>query len=191
MKFLCLLLLIATFPHAAPAIQNQPQIEVLKFSWRKLPQSRFPSAKQSQEKRNETIDASIRAEYEQEKPDYARIRSLEAMKNHGAPLDVPKAADKAYEYKFKMRNTGSKQIISLKWAYVFKDAATGNELVRHSFESKVNVRPDQQKEVILYTDSGPPMVVNAGAIKKSGQAWDESVIIEAVEYLDGSRWAKE
>jgi hypothetical protein len=36
-----------------------------------------------------------------------------------------------------------------------------------------------------------PMVVNAGAIKKSGQAWDESVIIEAVEYLDGSRWAKE
>jgi len=57
MKCLCLLLLIAAFPHATLAIQNQPQIEVLKFSWRKLPQSRFPSAKQAQEKRNETIEA--------------------------------------------------------------------------------------------------------------------------------------
>ena len=74
---------------------------------------------------------------------------------------------------------------------MFKDAATGNELVRHSFESKVKMRPDKQKEVVLYADSGPPMVVNAGAIKKSGRAWDEEVIIEAVEYSDGSRWARE
>lgn len=59
MKCLSLLLLIATFPPATLAIQNQPQIEVLKFSWRKLPESRSQSAKQAQEKRNETIDASI------------------------------------------------------------------------------------------------------------------------------------
>lgn len=192
MKFLGLLLLIATFPHAPLAKQNQSQIEILKFSWRKLPQSKLPSGKQAQETRNAAIEASIRAEYEQEHPDYARIRSLEAMKNNQVTtLDGPRASDKAYEYKFRLRNTGSMQIISLRWAYVFKDAATGNELVRHSFESKLKLRPDKQKDVVLYTDSGPPKVVNASAIKKGGRAWDEAVIIEAVEYADGSRWTRE
>jgi hypothetical protein len=51
--------------------------------------------------------------------------------------------------------------------------------------------PDKQREVVLYADSGPPKVVNAGAIKKSGRAWDEAVIIEAVEYSDGSRWVRQ
>ena len=189
MKFLSLLILIATLPHAPLAEQNGPQIEILKFSWRKLPQSSSPSDKKAQEKRNELIDASIRGELSQDHPDYSRVRSLEAMKTE-IPPDGPKASDKAYEYKFRLKNAGSLEIISLKLAYVFKDAATGNELVRHSFESKVKVEPAQQKDVILYTDLGPPKVVNADAIKKGGRAWDEAVIIEAVEYADGSRWAR-
>ena len=111
MKFLGLLLLLATLPHAPLARQNRPQIEILKFSWRKLPQSRFHSGKAAQEMRSEAIDASIRAESQQEKPDYARMRDLEAMKKNQVP-DIPRASDKAYEYKFKFRNTGSMQIIA-------------------------------------------------------------------------------
>ena len=190
MKFLGLLLLIATFPQTTTAKPNPPQIEILKFSWRKLPQSKSQSDKKALEKRNEEIDDSIRAEHQQERPDYARIRTLEGMKQAITP-DGPKLPNKAYEYKFRLRNTGSIQIIGLKWTYVFKDAATGDELARHSFESKVKVRPDGEKEVILYTDAGPPKVVSAGAIKQSGRPWDESVIIEAVEYADGSRWTRE
>ena len=190
MKFLGLLLLIATLPDTPLAIQTPPQIEILKFSWRKLPQSNSPADKKAQEKRDELIDASIGAEYEQDHPDYGRIRALEDMKKNQTP-DVPKASAKAYEYKFKFRNNGAKQIVGLKWLYLFKDAATGNELVRHSFESKVKMRPDKQQEVVLYADSGPPKVVNARAIKESGRAWDEAVTIEAVEYSDGSRWVRE
>jgi hypothetical protein len=141
--------------------------------------------------RNAAIDARIREEYRQTQPNYSLIRELEAQKhNQVTPLDVPKASDKAYEYKFRFRNTDARQIISLKWVYVFKDAATGQELLRHSFEGKVKVGPGREKELVSYTDSGPPMVVNAGAVKKSGRAWDESVTIEVVEYSDGSRWAK-
>jgi hypothetical protein len=187
-----LLLLIGILSHTAPAAQNQPEVEILKFSWRKLPQNIFPSGKKMQEMRNAHIDARITEESRKDKPDYALIRELESQKqNQVAPLDVPKASDKAYEYKFRFKNKGARLVISLRWLYLFKDPVTGKELVRHRFESKVKIEPGKQRGVVAYTDSSPPIVVDARAKQKEGKAWKEEVIMEIVKYSDGTKWERE
>ena len=76
MKHLTLLLLIAILPHASPPAQDKSEVEILKFGWRKLPHSNSPSGKKAQEERDAIIDARIRAESGQEKPDYSLIREL-------------------------------------------------------------------------------------------------------------------
>lgn len=191
MKHLTLSLLMALLPHASLTTQDQPYVEIIKFGWRQLPHSSSPSRKKFQELRDASIDERIRAEHRQEKPDYSLIRQLESMKkNQATLLDVPTASDKAYEYKFRFKNQGSRRVVYLNWTYVFKDGATGPELLRRIFESKVKIGPGKEKEIVAYTDSGPPKVVNARAMEKSDRAWEEEATIAVVEYSDGSRWVK-
>jgi hypothetical protein len=191
MKYLTLLLLLAILPPLFLPAQNKSEVEILKFGWRKLPRSNALSAKKAQEMRDAAIDSRIRAESMQDQPDYALIRSLEAIKkNQANTLDVAPVSDKAYEYKFRIRNKGVRQIVYIKWLYEFKDAATGQEILRYFFESKVKVGPGKGTEIVAYTNSGPPMVVNAKALGKNKKAWEEETTIEMVEYSDGSRWVK-
>jgi hypothetical protein len=192
MQPLSLLLLLGILSLTTPAAQNPPEVEILKFSWRKLPQNIILSGKKMQEMRNAQIDARIREESQRDKPDYAQIRALESQKqNQVTSLDAPVASDKAYEYKVKFKNQGAKQIVGLSWIYVFKDAGTGEELVRHRFDSLVKIEPGKQKEVVAYTDSSPPLVVDARAQEKEGKAWKEEVIVEIVRYADGTKWERE
>jgi hypothetical protein len=75
------------------------------------------------------------------------------------------------------------------WTFIFKDPVTREVLVSHSFESQARVGPGKQREVVEYSDSSPPLVVNAKAktdTKSSG--WEESVMIESVKFQDGSVW---
>jgi hypothetical protein len=189
MYYLTLFLVIGIFPQTSPAVQNQPDAEILKFSWRKLPQTIIPSGKKTQEMRNAHIDARIKEERRRDKPDYGLIEELnQQKKNQMIPLDVPKASNKAYEYKFKFKNKGPKQIISLSWMYAFVDTVTGRDLVRHRFECKVKIGSGKEKEVVAYTDSSPPLVVNAAVQDKHGKAWKEEVIITKLEYSDGTKW---
>jgi hypothetical protein len=189
MYYLTLFLLISSLSQASPASQNQPDVEILKFSWRKVPQTIIPSGKKTQEMRNAHIDARIKEERQRDKPDYRLIEELSLQKkNQMPPLDVPKASHKRYEYKVKFKNKGPKQVISLKWMYAFIDTVTGRDLIRHRFESKVKIGSGKEKELIEYTDASPPMVVNVAAKGKDGKMWKEEVIIIEMEYSDGTKW---
>jgi hypothetical protein len=191
MKHLMLLLLVPLLAPAAPPVQDRPDVEILKFGWRKLPHSDLPSGEKAQEMRNEAIDARIRDAYRQDKPDFAAIRELESLKkNQVVPLDVPTASDKMYEYKFRFRNEGARQVVYLKWVYVFRDAATGRESLRYTFESKVKIGPGKEKRLVAYTNSGPPRVVDARGLEGGKAARGEEATVEAVEYSDGSLWAR-
>ena len=68
---------------------------------------------------------------------------------------------------------------------------TGQELVRQRFESKLKIGPGKERGVTAYTDSNPPMIVNAATSEKAGKAWVEEAILLMVEYADGSNWHRE
>jgi len=49
---------------------------------------------------------------------------------------------------------------------------------------------DMRIGLIPFSDSSPPIVVNAEAAAKDGNVWKELVIVEKIEFSDGSKWDK-
>lgn len=191
---LVLPILLAIVLHALPAAQNQPEVEVLKFGWRKMvykPTSSEKLSPEMREMRNRSIDVQISEERKKQNPDFGLIAELQRQKrDQVTPLDRPGPTDKAYEYKFRFKNKSSREVVSPGWIYLFRDAITKQQLVGHGFDSNTRIKPGKEKELISYTDSSPPMIVNAEAQQKKGKAWIEEVIIAKVVFADGSKWER-
>lgn len=193
MKKLALSVLLAVILHAAAAAQNQSEVEVIKFSWSKLDHNTIPSGKQVQEMRNAQRDAQIseenrKPEHEQ---DYGEIIRLQREKQtQMTPLDRPDPTNKKYEYKVRFKNRSTKEIISLEWIYVFRDATTKEELGEVIFINDIKIKPDKEKEFIAYRNFSPPKTIIAAAQEKKPKTWVEEVIIAKVVYADGSIWER-
>ena len=191
MKTLTLALLFATLLPISSLAQNEPEVEVLKSGWRKLVHNTNLTGKRIQDMRNLRIDAQISEESRKDKPNYAEIQRLQNEKRYQVtPLDRPDPTTKNYEYKFRFKNRGAKEIVSLEWTYVFRDPATQKPLVAHRFNTDARIAHGKDKDVTAYTDASPPQIVNAKAQQKDGKAWIEEVIITKVVFADGSRWER-
>lgn len=187
MKMLALLLFAVTVtnpcqPQATPPAQNQPEFKIIKFNWRKLPRA-------VESKSRYSTDALLDEEYRKTSPDWSKVDELERQKL--SQTLGPEASPKDYEYKLEVNNSASKEVVRLIWVYVFTDPITRKELVRHRFDTKTSIRPGKAKKITIYTNLSPPKVVNAQAQVKTGQAWVEAVIVEKVQYSDGSIWVRD
>src|SRR5581483_139168 len=172
MKKLSLALLFALALPVWSVAQNQPEVEVRKFSWRKLVHNKNLTGQRIQAMRNARIDAQISEEMRKDKPDYNEISRLRAEKQYQVtPLDRPDPTTKDYEYKFQFKNRSARKVVSLEWTYLFKDALTQQTLAAHRFNTATQISPGKDKGVIAYADASPPRVVNAEAQKKTGKAW--------------------
>src|SRR5581483_7539483 len=178
MKKLTFALLFAILLPISSLAQNEPEVEVLKSGWRKLEHNKNLTGKRVQDMRNLRIDAQISEEIRKDKPNYAEIERLKNEKRYQVtPLDRPDPTTKNYEYKFRFKNLGAKEIVGLEWTYVFRDPPTQKPLVAHSFNTDARIAHGKDKEVTAYTDASPPQIVNAKAQQKDGKAWIEEVII--------------
>jgi len=178
---------------ASTVAQTQPDLEVTKFSWHKLHHNTIPSGRQAQAMRNAQIDSEIAAE--ERKPPQERdtskiLRLRNEKRNQVTPLDRPDPTKRAYEYKFKFKNHGTKEVVRIHWIFVFRDADTHKVLVAHGFDSDTSIKPGKEKELISYTDSSPPQIVDAQALEKTGKPWEEEVIVSKITYADGSQWER-
>lgn len=191
MKKLMFVLLFALLLPASSVAQNQPEVEAVKFGWRKLEHNKNLTGKQIQNMRNARIDALISEESRKDKPDYNEINRLRAEKQYQVtPLDRPDPTNKDYEYRFQFKNHSARKVISLEWTYVFKDPLTQATLAAHRFNTAALISPGKDKGVTAYADASPPRVVNAEAQKKNGKPWLEEVIITKIVFEDGSRWER-
>lgn len=194
MKKLAFALVLAVFGQASAVAQNQPEVDVLKFGWRKLAHKTIPSGKDAQKMRNAHRDAQIAEEYRKQpqERDYGAIIRLQREKaNQVTPLDRPDPTDKAYEYKFRFKNRGTKEIASLGWFYVFRDPDTQKELAAHYFNTSARIKPGKETALTAYANAGPPMIVSAKEQAQKGKPWVEEVRIDRVVYADGSEWERE
>jgi hypothetical protein len=193
MKSIALLLflaLIAQFssPQKSFAMQGQAQqaqLDVIKFNWRKSsqtdPLARIPS--------QDVRDTQIDEQYRKNHPNWSQVNQLELDKLKTARVDST-GPKKAYEYQVEVKNSSPKEVVSVRWSYVFSDPVTEKELLRHSFHSKAVIKPGKEKKLVVHTDASEPAVVNAQARTKKGVTWKEAVIVDAVEYSDGSKWER-
>ena len=102
----------------------------------------------------------------------------------------PKSAD-GYAYKIKVQNPGPKAIEIVFWEYQFQDPTDPSLVARRQFLCGVNIAANKSKDLEGFSLSGPSEVVNVKTLaNKSDNAFNERVIINRVEYADGSIWQR-
>ncbi|MBD0327368.1 MAG: hypothetical protein ICV68_13105, partial [Pyrinomonadaceae bacterium] len=103
----------------------------------------------------------------------------------------PKPVD-GYAYRAKIRNTSTKVVEVVFWEYTFKEIANPATVVRRQFLCGVNIKPDKEKELQAFSLLGPSDVISVGSLsnKTGDNLFEETVVINRVEYADGSIWQR-
>ena len=101
-----------------------------------------------------------------------------------------KPAD-GFAYRVKVHNANTKAIEILFWEYQFIDKSNATPISRRQFLCGVLIKPDKDKDVEALSMSGPSDVISVEMLsKKSGVPFEEKVVINRVEYADGSIWQR-
>jgi hypothetical protein len=96
-----------------------------------------------------------------------------------------------YTYQARVRNDSQKLVEIVFWEYQFAEAANPGNLARRQFLCGVDIRPGKEKELEGFSLSGPSEVVSVETLQdKKGPDYQDRVIINRVEYSDGSIWQR-
>jgi hypothetical protein len=200
-KYLYFLALATVIPSAAPAqiLPDPSGLSVIKKQWSMTRIT--PHNSVLLEDPFDAIDESNRANREQKT--ILRENKVRALK--GLPTDPssmtteppPRTerslkASAAYIYQLRLRNDGAKTIRNVVWEYVFLDPASGEEVGRHRFVSRLDLRPRETGGVKMRLISPPTGAVDARTMgKKPGDIYVEQIIIRSVMFADGTVWQPE
>ena len=114
-----------------------------------------------------------------------------ALERSVAAARAPKPIE-GYAYRAKFKNSSSKAIEALFWEYQFRETADSSYLSRRQFLCVASIKPDKEKDLKGFSLSGPSDVVSVGTLTKkdSEKAFDETVVINRIEFADGTTWQR-
>lgn len=115
-----------------------------------------------------------------------------AMEKSIQDARAPKRKEvEGYEYRVKFRNGGGAAVEVLFWEYQFAETSNPSNAARRQFLCGVAIKPGKEKEVVSFSVSGPSNVVSAGSLSnESGPSYAEKVVINRIEYADGTIWQR-
>ena len=93
-----------------------------------------------------------------------------------------------YLYRIKVQNTSPKAAEIVFWEYRFVDPANPELIARRQFLCGVNIAASKSKDLEGFSLSGPSDVVSVKTL--ADNAFKEDVLINRVEYSDGSIWQR-
>ena len=102
----------------------------------------------------------------------------------------PTTAVRGVYYKFTVaiRNTGTKTIAGVEWAYIF-DPKDRREPIAYAFATKANIPPGKEKDLTDQMLSTTNSKLNSKLPTKYNQElFEERVVILRLDYTDGSAW---
>lgn len=194
--FLILFSLIDQNPN--PGTASAP-MSVVSFKWTR--------ARQAVETRQTDANVPVRQVIPQNKvfarnarindPAGARDPNQDTLDGRSAAMEksvqesrTPKAEPRdGFSYKIKIKNSSAKLVEVVFWEYQFHDAANPNLIARRQFLCGVSIRPEKEKELEGFSLSGPSDVVSVAALADKTR-FKENVLINRVEYADGSIWQR-
>lgn len=101
-----------------------------------------------------------------------------------------KAVD-GYAYRVKVQNKGAKVVEVVFWEYEFTETANPQNVTRRQFLCGAQVKPGKERELQAFSLAGPSGVVSAESLAdKAGETFKERVLVNRVEYTDGSIWQR-
>jgi hypothetical protein len=103
---------------------------------------------------------------------------------------APKPVD-GFAYRVKVHNASAKLIEVIFWEYQFKESEPSATASRRQFLCGVSIKPEKEKELQAFALSGPHDVISVDTLsKESATPGEEKVVINRVEYADGSIWQR-
>lgn len=176
-------------------------VAVLGFKWSKSRQTIAQPSKASTTPAPAMIPANKNFERNKRINDPAGVRDPNADSVDGRSAALEKSVQEArspkpspvdsFSYRAKVRNASAKVIEVLFWEYVFTESSNPTKVARRQFLCGVNIKPQKEKELQAFSLSGPSDVISAESLdSKSGNLYQEKVVINRVEYADGSIWQR-
>jgi hypothetical protein len=202
MKILLLPPLIAVLVASGqnPPANSGSQIAVLSHSWSKAklsgsqqtPSGNAPAAAMIPQNRN--FERNRRANM----PPGERDPNLDTIDGRSAALERSveesrnsKSSVEGFEYNVKLQNQSSKTITAIIWEYQFKESLNPENVTGRQFLCGVSIKPQKSQEFRVLTPKGPSQVISAASLDhKSKDLFVESVLINFIEYADGSVWQR-
>ncbi|MDQ3748709.1 MAG: hypothetical protein M3367_06830 [Acidobacteriota bacterium] len=186
------LLAAAALAQALPNPSDTSNVIIVQKKWRL-------------EVRNPALDEDpLRAHNEQRQAEYDRreymrkndLRIRQGKSPEIAPPPRRNTSERAvsnilarYIYELKIKNNGEKKIRAILWEYVFFEPNTEIIVGQRQFINKVSISPGKTKNIVVYSASPPTETINATkAGEKSREQYSEQIIIQSIEYEDGSVW---
>ena len=198
------LLLVFLFPgqNSAP-VQSDSSLTVLDFKWsrsRQVTKNPEPPPAPSTPARemipaNKVYQRNVRVN----DPVGARDPNEDTIDGRSAAIEKivqesrrpnPKPVE-GFAYTAKVHNASKRVIEILFWEYQFVDPTTPATVTRRQFLCGVNIKPAKEKELQAFSLSGPSDVVSVATLaNSSGSPYQEKVLINRVEYADGTIWQR-
>jgi hypothetical protein len=115
-----------------------------------------------------------------------------ALEKTVAESRTPKAqAMDGFAYRIKVQNPSEKVVEIVFWEYQFNDPANPDLVARRQFLCGVNIAAGKGKDLEGFSLSGPSDVVNVKTLAdNTAKPFKENVLINRVEYADGSIWQR-
>lgn len=114
----------------------------------------------------------------------AAIDRMVAESREPQPVD-------GFTYSVKVQNGSGKLIQTIFWEYRFLETASPENVTRRQFLCSARINPDKGKELQVFSLAGPSDVVNVKTLAKaSADQFKEGVVINRVEYADGTFWQR-
>lgn len=119
-----------------------------------------------------------------------RAAALEQSVQDSRGAAKPKPVD-GFAYRVKVKNTSSKIIEIVFFEYQLTDPSDPANAARRQFLCGVNMKPGKEKELQAFSGLGPSVVTSVASLgNKSASVVQEKILINRVEYADGSIWQR-
>ena len=129
-------------------------------------------------------------------PPGARDPNADTLDGRSAALEKSVAESRmqadpidGFAYRIKVQNQTTKAVEVVFWEYRFQDPANPDQVSRRQFLCGVNIGAGKGKELEGFSRLGPSDVVDVKTLK-SGTPFTESVLINRIEYTDGTMWQR-
>jgi hypothetical protein len=197
-----LILLISGSLSGQPKTEDFSSVEVLGSKWSKTRQKiekpdnqTTVTAKPLSNRANKNFERNRRVNDPVGSPD----PNAETIEGRSAALEKnvqdsrsPKTVSvDGFMYQARIRNAGKNIIEVLFWEYRFKELANPANVSSRHFLCGVHIKPGKEQELSIFSTFSPGGVVSAGSLEdKSGKLFEEKILINRVEYADGTIWQR-
>ena len=94
-------------------------------------------------------------------------------------------------YQAEIRNASPQTIEVLFWEYQFKERANPTNVSSRQFLCGVNIKPRKEQELSVFSTSSPSSLISVDSLdNKSEKPFEEKILINRVEYADGTIWQR-